>query len=294
MACGRREPTPVVLTAEHQADIEAWRARRDQRLRSEDGWLTLVNLAWLEPGVNRVGAAPDSQVVLHGQGLPALVGTIAVGDSAVTFRPSPAVAVTVAGVRIGGEMTLVTDADGEPTTLAVGTIRFHVIRRNDRLAVRVKDTASPVRAAFQGMEYYPIDPAWRVVARFEPHQKTIPVPNVLGWVEDSPSPGVAIFEKDGETYRLEPILEPGETDYFFIFGDRTNGRETYGAGRFLYSKPAGPDGTVVLDFNKSYNPPCVFSAYATCPLPPPQNKLPIELRAGETKYTGPSSGPQHA
>jgi hypothetical protein len=112
-------------------------------------------------------------------------------------------------------------------------------------------------------------------------------------MDDSPSPGVAVFEKDGKTYRLEPILEEGETDYFFIFGDRTNGSETYGAGRFLYSAPAAPDGTVVLDFNKAYNPPCVFSAFATCPLPTPQNKLPIPVRAGEKKYTGPVAGPPH-
>jgi hypothetical protein len=143
-----------------------------------------------------------------------------------------------------------------------------------------------VLKAFTGMEYFPIAPEWRLTARFEPYTpaKTIPIPNVFGRLEDSPSPGSLVFTVDGREYRLDPVLETGETDLFIIFGDQTNGRETYGAGRFLYAKPAGPDGTTVLDFNKSYNPPCVFTPYATCPLPPPQNKLPFRIPAGEKRY----------
>lgn len=296
VSCSRRPDAPPVDLAAHQADVEAWRARRAERLRSEDGWLTLVNLAWLEPGENRVGRAAGSRVVLPSPSVPDDVGVITVASTGATFQPTAGVAVTSDGKPVVGSIPLADDVGSDPTILAVGTVRFHLIERDGRLAVRVKDTASLVRAAFQGMEYFPIDPSWRIEARFEPYDppKSIPVPNILGWVEQSPCPGVAIFDKDGSTHRLEPILEEGSTDLFFIFGDRTNGRETYGAGRFLYAKPPGPDGKVILDLNKSYNPPCVFSAYATCPLPPPQNKLPIPVLAGEKKYTGPSSGPAHA
>lgn len=285
-ACRREAPPVAAAPDDHGAEVEAWRAQRDARLRSETGWLTLVNLAWLEPGENSVGAAPDHRVVLAGTGVPDRVGTIVVDGARATFRPAPGAEVRIGEQRVAGPTPLVSDDGPEaPTTLAVGSVRFHLISRNGKLAVRVRDTASPVRAAFQGMEYFPIDPMSRIVARFEPYDppKHIPVPNVFGWVDDYPAPGVAVFEMDGATYRLEPVLEPGETDYFFIFGDRTNGRETYGGGRFLYSKPVGPDGTVVLDFNKSYNPPCVFSAYATCPLPPPQNRLAVRIEAGEKK-----------
>jgi uncharacterized protein (DUF1684 family) len=294
--CERAPSARLAVTAEHQADVDAWKARRDARLRAEDGWLSLVNLAWLEPGENSVGAAADNRVVLIGSDVPDRVGAITLAPAGAMFTPAPGVAVAIDGSPVTGPAPIASDTDGPPTVLAVGSVRFHLIDRNERVAVRVRDTQSAVRAAFGGMEYWPIDPEWRIVARFEPHDppKTIPVPNALGWTDQSPSPGVAVFEKDGKTYRLEPILEPGQEDYFFVFGDRTNGSETYGGGRFLYSKPVAADGTVVLDFNKSYNPPCVFSAYATCPLPPPQNKLPFALRAGEKKYTGPSAGPIHA
>jgi len=116
--------------------------------------------------------------------------------------------------------------------------------------------------------------------------KQIPIPNILGSIENSPCPGAAVFERGGKTYRLEPILEKGSDELFFIFGDQTNRLETYGGGRFLYTPKAGADGTVVLDFNRAYNPPCVFTPYATCPLPPPRNKLALRVEAGEKKFSG--------
>jgi len=140
---------------------------------------------------------------------------------------------------------------------------------------------------FKGLEYFPLDQQWRFEARFEPYtsMKKIPIINILGMEDDMNSPGVVVFDVGGHEYRLDAVLEDGETDYFIMFGDPTNGKQTYGAGRFMYVKPP-VNGVTVLDFNKSYNPPCAFSHYATCPLPPPQNRLPIAVTAGEFKYAG--------
>ena len=150
--------------------------------------------------------------------------------------------------------------------------------------MRVKDPDAPARRDFAGIEYFPIDPSWRVQARFERSDppKKIPVPDILGVVEDEDSPGAVVFTHDGATYRLDALMEPGESDLFLIVGDRTNGHETYGGGRFLYAPAPGPDGLVTVDFNRAYNPPCAFTEFATCPLPPPGNKLPIRWRRGRS------------
>jgi hypothetical protein len=277
---------PAELDPAHVAAVEEWRARRDQRLRAADGWLSLAGLYWLEEGENRFGSDPANDLVLPAGAAPAQAGALQVTGKEVTLRAAPGAGLTVAGQPVTN-LALRTDAIPEgPTVVELGRLSFQVIERNGKLAVRLKDRENPALLAFTGMEYFPIAAAWRVEGRLEPYQppKQIPVPNALGWVENSPSPGAIVFEMDGKEHRLDPILEPGETDLFVIFGDPTNGKETYGAGRFLYAKPPGPDGKVVLDFNQAYNPPCVFTPYATCPLPPRQNRLPFRVEAGEKKY----------
>jgi uncharacterized protein (DUF1684 family) len=278
-------PPPPPPDPAHVQEVEAWRAKRDARLRSEDGWLTLVGLAWLKEGDNRFGSAADNEVPLPAS-VAAQAGKLTVAGETVTLHPEPGAGVKI-GDRDATSVVLVSDKDGaDPTMVHVGSVSFYVIVREGKLAVRAKDSESPVRKSFTGMEYFPIDPKWRVTARFEPYspEKVIPVPNVFGRLEDSKSPGALVFEMDGNTYRLDPVWEEGTTDLFIIFGDQTNGHETYGAGRFLYAHPAGPDGTTVVDFNKAYNPPCVFTPFATCPLPPPQNKLAVRVLAGEKRY----------
>jgi len=163
-----------------------------------------------------------------------------------------------------------------------------IVKRGDKVGVRVKDTESETRREFKGLEYYPIDPKWRIEARLEPYTppKAIPITNVLGITEDETSPGALAFEVDGKTYRIDPILEKGETDLFVMIADQTTGKETYGAGRYLYVSPPDANGKVVIDFNKTYSPPCAFTNFATCPLPPQQNHLPFRIDAGEKKYTG--------
>jgi hypothetical protein len=178
--------------------------------------------------------------------------------------------------------------DAGPTILYLGSLIINVVKRGERIGVRVKDRESRTRREFKGLEYFPIDPKWRVEARLEPYQppKTIPITNVLSMTDNETSPGALAFEVDGKTYRIDPILEKGETDWFIMIADETTGRETYGAGRYLYVTPPDATGKVVVDFNKTYSPPCAFTNYATCPLPPQQNHLPFRIEAGEKKYAG--------
>lgn len=278
-------PSVETPSASYRADVETWRAQRLAKVRAEDGWLTVVGLFWLEEGENLVGSAPGSRVLLPASAAPGRLGSIDFANGRATLRPLPDSDLTANGKPVAGPIPLASDADENTTQLRRGSLLFYLIRRGDRVGVRVKDSRSEARRNFHGLEYFPIDPSWRIEARFEPYDppKPISVPNVLGQDNAETSPGAIVFEHGGKTYRLDPVLERGETDYFVIFGDRTNGTDTYGAGRFLYVKPP-VGGKTVIDFNKAYNPPCVFTEYATCPLPPPQNKLPVRIEAGEKEY----------
>jgi uncharacterized protein len=173
------------------------------------------------------------------------------------------------------------------TVLQSGTVSFYLIERGDKLGIRIRDTGASTRREFFGIESYPIDLRWRIEGTFRPHDKIIPIDDVTGLVQDTVSPGAIEFEVNGQRHSLD-VLEGGVGRYFVIFSDATSGRETYGAGRYVYTDHEDEDGSIVIDFNQSYNPPCVFTDYATCPLPPRQNRLPIAVRAGEKSYGDPS------
>jgi len=266
------------------AAARTWHEGRLQRLQSDDGWLTLVGLGWLKEGQNPAGSDGKAAVVFP-EGAPARVGTFTRSGVRVSFQPAPGVAVTRGGKPFaGGAVTTDEEGHAEPDVFQVGRLRFQVIVRGDRVGVRIKDPEARARKQFKGIPTYPPSARWRLTARWEPSNPPaeIAVPNVLGQVERSPSPGTAVFTVDGKEYRLTPVLEEGSPDLFFVFADETNRTETYGAGRFLYAEPA-KDGTVILDFNRAYNPPCAFSAFATCPLPPKQNRLALRVDAGEKR-----------
>jgi uncharacterized protein (DUF1684 family) len=268
----------------YRKEIEAWRAERAAGLKSANGWLTLVGLFWLDEGENRFGSDPGNRVVLAPGKAPAVAGSLVRRGESVSVRAEPAAGLTSDGKPVTS-LALKSDAQGKPTVLHIGSVSFHIVKRGDRLGVRVKDSQSPALASFRGLDDFPIQPAWRVEARFEPSQppKKIPIANVLGMVEDQPSPGAVVFEHDGKTYRLDALSGGDDGSLFLLFADQTNSHETYGAGRFLDTDPPR-NGKVVVDFNKAYNPPCAFTAYATCPLPPRQNRLPLRIEAGEKKY----------
>ena len=276
------------MTPEEHADaVRAWRAQRDDRLRSPEGWLTLVGLYWLEEGENRFGADPANPILLAGHGIPAAAGVIVVdGDAAHLEDASERVRVN-GGPAVDGP--LADDRSQDPTVLELGDLSMHVIcRGGDRLALRVRDRTAPALAAFSGMQSFPIDIGWRVTGRLEPDDTDEPmeIVDVTGIVTREASPGWVAFERDGQTWRLH-ALDGGGGKLWLIFADLTNGTETYGGGRFVYSEPVASDGSVVVDFNLAYNPPCVFSPYATCPLPPAENRLPLRIEAGELVYPAP-------
>jgi uncharacterized protein (DUF1684 family) len=284
-------PTLVALslsatpgTDDLAAATRTWQEGRLNRLQAEDGWLSLVGLGWLKEGANTAGADGRAAVVFP-EGAPQNVGTFTRTGSSVTFQPAPGVAVTRGGKPFAGG-PVQTDQEGraEPDILQLGRFRAQLIDRGNRIGVRIKDPEARARKEFKGIPTYPASARWRITARWEPANPPveIAVPNVLGEVERSPSPGTAVFTVEGKEYRLTPVLEEGSPDLFFVFADETNRTETYGAGRFLYADPA-KDGTVVLDFNRAYNPPCAFSAFATCPLPPKQNRLALRVDAGEKR-----------
>lgn len=282
-----KAPAPGRVDPEaYRKEIKAWRQERNDGLKKEDGWLTLVGLYWLKPGENRFGSDPGNPVILPKGKAPGVAGALKVEGNAVTVSVEPGVALTADGQEVKPGMSLKTDADGKPTMLDLGSLRFYLIKRGDRLGVRIKDRESPLRAGFKELDTYPIQPDWRVVARFEPYKdKKIAIANIVGQVDDVPSPGAVVFDWQGKTYRLDALEGSPEGGLFLLFGDKTNGKETYGAGRFLDTDPP-KDGKVVVDFNTAYNPPCAFTAFATCPLPPPQNKLSIAVPAGEKKFAG--------
>jgi uncharacterized protein (DUF1684 family) len=279
------EQSVAMDAAEHLQEVEAWRTARLASLTGPGGWLTVVALAWLHEGPNTVGSDPASDVVIAG--LPDRLGVIEVRDDAAVAELDPAGGVTRSGKPVD-TLPLRDDREGHPTVLQVGSVRFHVLWREGRLALRVKDSESPARAAFTRIEHYPVDLAWRFAARFEPYEpnRLVPVPTVLGYDETYRVVGALAFDVDGQTQRLDAFLEDRGTDLFLVFGDLTNRDETYGGGRFLYV-PQAEDGIVVLDFNRAYNPPCAFTPHATCALPLPQNRLPVRIEAGERRYEGP-------
>lgn len=272
--------------ASYEQELEQWKAKRLESLKSEDGWLSLIGLFWLKEGENRFGSDPAGEIVLPEGKAPAHAGTLRLAGGRVTLEAKPG-----SGIKSGGRdvstLELRSDEGGAPTPLEMGSLSFHVVKRGGRLGLRVRDRENPARAEFKGTEYYPADRKWVVSARFEPYEppKKVPILNVLEMETEETAPGVLAFEAGGREYRLLALREQGNEQFFIIFADQTSGRETYGAGRYLYADPPGADGRVTLDFNRAYSPPCAFTRYATCPLPPAENRLALRVEAGE-KYLG--------
>ena len=269
----------------HQEEVQNWRDQRETRLKSDTGWLTLAGLFWLKEGENRFGANPDYEIELPEGAAPASAGVLEFHDGRTTVKMAPGVEAAVDGKPVT-VMELKPDSSGAPDILAIGRLTMQVIKRGEKYGIRLKDTQSKARREFTGLHWYPIEDSYRVTARFVPYEpsKMLMIPTVLGTTEEMPCPGKAVFTLNGQEISLEPVIEePGADELFYIFKDETSGTQTYPAGRFFYS--AMPkDGVVVLDFNKAYNPPCAFTPYATCPLPPSQNRLKMKIEAGELNY----------
>ncbi|MBL7960166.1 DUF1684 domain-containing protein [bacterium] len=266
------------------AAIDEWHNKRVERLKSPTGWLSLVGLHWLKEGENKFGGDSSNQLIFPKKA-PAFCGSFFLQNGKVSLDVAKGIQIVNNGIPVT-QMQLRSDADSNTTVLQMNSFRFFVIKRGHEFAIRLRDTENPLISSFKGIERYPVDPSWLIEAKFEAYSppKIIGVPTIMGTIDSSKCPGVLVFEIDDETYRLEPVLDEGSDELFIIFGDKTNGFDTYGGGRFLYAKKPGADDKIIIDFNKAYNPPCVFTEFATCPLPPSQNKLPIKITAGEKMW----------
>jgi uncharacterized protein len=275
-----------------QSEITAWRAKRAASLQAPEGWLSLVGLDWLQEGDNSFGSGTDNRIQINAK-TPAHLGVVHLEKGMLRLL-APAGGfpkeLLVDG-HAAAEQSLAADDSDKSSKLSIGSVTIIVINRDGRFALRVKDLQAPTRLGFHGLHWYPPNTAYRVHARWIPYNpaKVIDIPTVLGTTTHLPAPGAAEFTIDGQTVRLEPVLEdPKSTELFFIMRDATSKTTTYGAGRFLYSE--FPDhgltqpGELWLDFNRLVNPPCAFTSYATCPLPPTQNRLTIAIPAGEERY----------
>jgi len=275
-----------------QRDLLAWRTQRATNLQAPEGWLSLIALGWLKEGDNSFGSAPDNRIALSGNG-PDHIAIVRLEKGALRLLP-PARGfpkeLLVDG-QPAKEQPLIADDAEKPSKLTIGTLTIIAIHRDDQFALRVKDLQAPTRVGFHGLRWYAPNAAYRVHARWIPYNppKVLDIPTVLGTTTHMPAPGAAEFTLDGQVVRLEPVLEdPTATDLFFILRDATSKTTTYGAGRFLYTElpdhGVSQPGELWLDFNRLVNPPCAFTPYATCPLPPAQNRLSVPIPAGEQRY----------
>ena len=262
---------------DYAASLANWRAEHEAQLKADNGWLTVAGLHWLKEGDNTVGSDPGAAITLPAAA-PKLAGVITVRNGKTTFTPKGPV--LYKGAPVKALMELKPDTEPNYDILSVGRINFYAIKREDRLGVRVKDNDNPARKQFAGLQWYAVDPAWRIRAKFVPWDKprTVTFETEVGVKEQDESPGYVTFTKNGKEYRMEPVKD-GDS-LWFVMRDATSGKTTYGASRFLYVDPP-KNGYVDLDFNRAENPPCAFTPYATCPLPPPQNRLTLAVTAGE-------------
>jgi uncharacterized protein len=285
-ACSRPADPPSPGTTEvaasqgWRADDEQYRRDLETKLTSDTGWLTIAGLAFLTKPETTVGSDPANDVVLPGA-TPPQVGTFVLSDDgrvSVRLAPGLKVALLDGTPFAGGEIK--TDGQGPPDRLVLGDVQVWVHMSGDRPAIRIRDKNNPLRKQFTGMQWYALDPAHRVEATFVPYDKPkeFRIPNLLGDIDRMSAPGQVVFTLGGKQHRMTPFMD-GE-ELWFVFRDLTSSDSTYPAARFLYT-PLPKDGKVVLDFNRAENPPCAFNDFATCPLPPPENRLTVRVEAGE-------------
>jgi uncharacterized protein (DUF1684 family) len=293
LCAGCRQPEPAsegsavpdTMTDPYEAEIRQFQQEREAALKADDGWLTIAGLFFLTQPVTSFGSDPLNDFVLP-EGAPERAGTFELRNGKVSVKAAPGVTFMLGDEPVT-EKQLVSDAEGQPDRLTLGDLQLWVHHSGDRLSIRLRDMNSKLRTGFVGTRWFPIDPAYRVEGTFEPFDtpKMVQVSTILGDVETMPVPGLVSFTINGQQYKLEPVAEPADEEFWFVFRDLTSLKESYPAARFLYA-PAPVNGKMILDFNKAENPPCAYNPYTTCPLPTEQNRLRTRIEAGEKAYGG--------
>jgi uncharacterized protein len=287
VGCNPSKKEVLIDPVAYRQEIDQWHQKRIVELKSETGWLNLAGLFWLKEGVNTFGSDKANDLVFPEGKIAAKAGFFLVKNGVVQMNVMADVKV-MKNSRIVNEEIIFHPDSTKNATLTQGSLQWFVIKRDDQVGIRLRDLQSRGVEEFSGIERYDVDSKWRVEASLEvsPTPRRISITNVLGQTTDQVSPGTLVFELDGQTYKLD-ALEGNEEELFIIFGDATNEMETYPSGRYLYVKIPDANGKTIIDFNKSYNPPCAFTPFATCPLPPSQNVLSVAIRSGEKNYKGP-------
>lgn len=286
VSCSSKKKTTIEERIKYEKEIDKWHETRIKNLKASNGWLNLAGLYWLHPGINTFGSGPKNDIIFPS-------GEIVSEAGYFLAKNGQVVLVTKSNASIKINQQLITQAvifhpdSTRPIIAESGSLRWSIIKREDKLGVRLRDLESEFVKEFTGIDRFPVNANFQVEADFEfaDSTHTIDITNVLGQTLPQHSPGTLSFELFGSRYRLDALEEKNEL--FIIFADATSGRETYGSGRFLYAKKPNGNGKVLIDFNKAYNPPCAFTPYATCPLPPKQNVLPIAIKAGEKNFSNP-------
>lgn len=270
---------------DYSASVDQWHKERVESLQKENGWLNLAGLYWLKVGKNTFGSDVSNDIVFPKGTIPATAGYFELtAENTVTVVPEHGVAIKVNNTEVSNRVILHKDSARAPV-VSYGGLRWTVIRRDDKIGIRLRDLQSPALAAFKGIDRFPVAADWKfdAVVEKEGLPDRISITNVLGQTNLQKSAGKLTFNVNGKKYTLD-ALDEGGPELFVIFADNTNLKDTYPSGRFLYVKRPDANGKTVIDFNKAYNPPCAFTDFATCPLPPPQNKLALFVTAGEKNY----------
>jgi uncharacterized protein (DUF1684 family) len=276
--------TPSLMQGQTYAEeMSQWDSARVKYLKAETGWLNLAGLFWLQDGKNTFGTAPGNNIVFPKGSVPDFAGSFEVKDGMVKMILDPATNIKVRGQRYTSAVVFHPDSSSQPV-VSSGNYRWNIIKRENKFAIRLRNLDHPALSSFKGIERFPIDPSWKIVAKLEKGSSTMSFKNVLGQTITQESPGRLVFNVNDQRFSLDALWE-GEQLYI-IFGDETTGASTYPSGRYLYAAKPDSNGNTVLDFNKSINPPCAFTEFATCPIPPKQNWLPIAINAGEKNYDG--------
>jgi uncharacterized protein len=266
----------------YKSEVEKWRSEHETELKGENSWFSLAGLFWLKDGVNTIGAGEKYDIQLTENFKNGKFGEILFENNTATLKVENGVEATTNGKQIS-EMILVSDVNQKQTIVKTGSQIFYVIKREDKVGVRLKDKNNRARLDFKGLHWFPINEKLKVTATFEPfgEPKEILIPNMLGGNFKMKSEGILKFKLNGKNYSLQPVESAGK--FFIVFRDLTSKTETYGVGRFLYAEKS-KDNKIILDFNKAENPPCAYTTFATCPIPPKQNRLKIAVKGGEKRY----------
>lgn len=269
----------------YKDSVNNWYQQRITDLKASDGWVNLSGLFWLEKGIQTMGSAKDNTIIVNHPDMPQRAGRFSVSEGEVKWSSHPESRVYLNNQLV--DTLLVYSGTHNAPLLSIGSLRFNIIQRGDKIGIRLRDLNAPALQSFKAPERFPVNPNWKIKAGFVANQSgTIAIQNVLGQVNREASPGQLVFNYGSSTYRLDVLREGNQ--WFVLFADATSGKTTYPTGRFLYVPITTGNEPIHLDFNLAFNPPCAFTTYATCPIPPPQNRLPFAVTAGE-KYRPHSS-----